>query len=68
MWHVIYYETDKGQCPVQDFIDSRHKKRDQAKLLAQIEALEQHGPTLPRPYADLLEDGVHELRIKLSSD
>jgi len=68
MWHVIYYETDKGQCPVQDFIDSRHKKRDQAKLLAQIEALEQHGPTLPRPYADLLEDGVHELRIKLSGD
>ena len=68
MWHVIYYETDKGQCPVQDFIESRHKKRDQAKLLVQIEALEQMGPTLPRPYADLLEDGIHELRIKLSGD
>ncbi len=64
----IYYETEKGQCPVQDFIESRHKKRDQAKLLAQIEALEQMGPTLPRPYADLLEDGIHELRIKLSGD
>ena len=22
-------------------------------------------PNLPRPYADLLEDGIHELRIKL---
>ena len=26
------------------------------------------GPTLPRPYADLLKDGVHELWIKLSGD
>lgn len=28
--------------------------------------LEENGPTLPRPYADILEDGIHELRIKLS--
>jgi hypothetical protein len=26
------------------------------------------GPTLPRPYADLLKDGIHELRIRLSGD
>jgi hypothetical protein len=26
------------------------------------------GPTLPRPYSDLLKDGIHELRIKLSGD
>jgi phage-related protein len=30
--------------------------------------LEIHGPNLPRPYADLLEDGIHELRIKLSGE
>jgi hypothetical protein len=68
MWHAIYYETNKGQCPVQDFIDSRNKKRDQAKVLTQIEALEQRGPTLPRPYADHLDDGIHELRIRLSGE
>lgn len=68
MWHAIYYETDNGQCPVKDFIDSKIKKRDQAKLLAHIEALEERGPTLPRPYADLLEEGIHELRIKLSGE
>jgi phage-related protein len=28
--------------------------------------LETDGPNLPRPYADLLKDGIHELRIKLT--
>jgi hypothetical protein len=68
MWHVIYYKTDKGQSLVQDFIDSRNKKRHQAKVLTQIEALEERGPTLPRPYADLLDDGIHELGIRLSGE
>lgn len=65
MWHVIYYEAPDGSCPVREFIDSRDE-RNQAKLLAVIEALEVRGPTLPRPFADLLEDGIHELRVKLS--
>jgi phage-related protein len=26
------------------------------------------GPNLPRPYSDLLTDGIHELRIKLSGN
>ena len=33
-----------------------------------LEQLEEHGPMVPRPYADLLEDGIHELRFKLSGD
>jgi phage-related protein len=33
-----------------------------------LELLEEMGPTLPRPYADLLEDGIHELRVSLSGD
>ena len=36
--------------------------------MAWIDELEKQGPQLPRPYADLLEDGIHELRIKLSGD
>jgi len=66
-WRVLYYETPEGKCPVQEFIDSR-KGRDQAKILALIANLQDRGPTLPRPYADLLEDGIHELRIRLSGD
>ena len=34
--------------------------------MASIELLEDKRPNVPRPYADLLEDGIHELRIKLT--
>lgn len=65
MWHVIYYESAEEQCAVREFIDSI-SERNQAKALAIIAALEERGPNLPRPYADLLKDGIHELRVKLS--
>ena len=64
-WKVIYYETTKKECYVQDFIDSVNK-RNQAKILALIGALEEHGINLHRPYTDILRDGIHELRLKLS--
>ena len=66
-WRVLYYETPEGTCSIRDFIDSR-KVREQAKTLALISYLQDQGPALLRPYADLLEDGIHELRIKLSGD
>jgi phage-related protein len=66
-WKVIYYETDSGLCYIEDFINSKNET-NRAKIFNWLEQLEIHGPTLPRPYADLLEDGIHELRIKLSGD
>ncbi len=66
-WHVIYYESEQGNCPIEKFIISR-KQSNKAKTLSLISFLEEKGPNLPRPYADLLEDGIHELRIKLSGD
>ena len=66
-WTVIYYETAEGKCPVMEFVDSS-SLRNQAKILSLISFLEEKGPNLPRPYADLLEDGIHELRVKLSGD
>ena len=65
--HVVYYETEDGDCPLQAFIDSR-EERDQAKIFGWISLLEDQGPNLPRPYVDLLEDGIHELRLTLSGD
>ncbi len=50
-----------------DFIETRPSKH-QVKILRFLNLLEQMGPTLPRPYADLLRDGVHELRVTLSGD
>ena len=51
--------------PVKEYI-ANLSIRERAKTMAFIELLEDRGPNLPRPYADLLDDGIHELRIKLT--
>ncbi|MBP7737456.1 MAG: type II toxin-antitoxin system RelE/ParE family toxin [Spirochaetes bacterium] len=66
-WNIIFYETADGKCPVEAFINSR-SINNRAKIFNWLDQLETHGPNLPRPYADLLGDGIHELRIKLSGD
>jgi len=66
-WNIFYYEDENGRSNIQDFIASQ-KDRDQAKVFAWLSQLEQHGPNLPRSYADLLIDGIHELRIKLTGN
>lgn len=64
---VVYYESVQGESPMNEFLDSL-KERNQVKVINQVRLLEEYGPQLPRPYADLLEDGIHELRVKLSGD
>jgi hypothetical protein len=66
-WHVVYYTDTKECSDVLDFINDR-KDREKAKILALLAVLEEQGPQLPRPYADILIDGLHELRVKLSGD
>ena len=66
-WKIIYYETIKGKAPVREFIDSV-TYRQKAKIFQWLEYLEEKGSQLPRPFADILEDGIHELRIKLAGD
>ena len=66
-WHILYYEDKKGYSEVFDFVDNR-KYREKAKIFAILDLLEKQGPHLPRPYADILEDGIHELRVKLAGD
>ena len=66
-WTVLYYEDHDGNCSIERFIEERDQ-RNQAKILALLSMLEEKGPLLPRPYADILENGIHELRIKLSGD
>ncbi len=64
-WHLVYCENEQGQCFVQEFIDSR-TRAEQAKVMALLSVLEEKGPDLPRPCADLLQEGIHELRVRLS--
>ena len=66
-WKIIYYEDFNGVSPVYEFINSQ-KVSNQAKIASWLSLLEENGPVLPRPYADLLRNGIHELRIKLSGN
>ena len=66
-WHILFCDERMDGCPVSEFIDGCQPKH-QIKILRFLSLLENQGPTLPRPYADLLVDGIHELRIKLSGD
>jgi hypothetical protein len=66
-WSVLFCDPFMKPCPVSDFLDSCGSEH-QVKVLHFLELLEEMGPTLPRPYADLLEDGIHELRVSLSGD
>jgi phage-related protein len=66
-WKVLFYRTINGKCPVESFLDGL-KPKERAKAVAWIGMLQEHGINLHRPFADLLEDGIHELRMKISGD
>lgn len=66
-WRILFCDPFMKPCPVSEFIDGCRPEH-QVKVLHFLELLEEMGPTLPRPYADLLEDGIHELRVRLSGD
>ncbi|GMO55877.1 MAG: hypothetical protein Ta2A_00930 [Treponemataceae bacterium] len=59
-WEVYYYPKPDGTYPVKEYINTLGK-REKAKILSFIELLQDNGPDLKRPYADLLKNGIHEL-------
>lgn len=64
---IIMYEDRKGNCEVKDFIlkcDSKMK----AKILAYMDILEEKGPQTREPVSEHLDDGIFELRCKVSSN
>jgi hypothetical protein len=63
MYEIIFYDSEDGRCPVQEFLDSLNPKL-LAKTLRTIDLLEHNGPQLREPYSKMLEDGIFELRTK----
>jgi hypothetical protein len=66
-WTVLFCDPGAVVCPVTTFLDGC-RPQHRVKILRLLGLLEEMGPTLPRPYADLLHDGIHELRVKLSGE
>lgn len=61
-WRVIFFQTARGNSPVEDFI----KEQDEityAKILGAIVLLRNGGPFLKPPYIKKLQDKLYELRI-----
>jgi hypothetical protein len=60
-YSVEFFKDGRGRYPAQLYIDEQLEDH-QAKILAWIQLLQEKGPLLRRPYADLLRDKIYELR------
>lgn len=67
MIEIEFYDTEDGECPLQEYLDSLEPKL-LAKTLRTIDLLEQNGTLLRGPYSEPLGDGIFELRTKQGSD
>ncbi len=61
---VVFYRESDGTAPVLEWLDALSAKA-QDKCRIKIERLYELGHELRRPEADLLRDGIYELRIGL---
>lgn len=59
---VVFFQDNNGEVPLLKWLDSLSKK-PKAKCIACIQRLRDLGHELRRPEADLLRDGIHELRV-----
>jgi len=64
-WEVLYYDTEGGQTPIEDFLNGLPKKA-RAKCLAYIDLLAEKGFALPASYIGKVRDEIWELRPEWS--
>lgn len=62
MYEVEFYCDRRGECPVSGFLAGLAPKA-RAKAAKWIQILQERGPALKRPFADILRDGIRELRV-----
>ena len=67
MYNLIFYTAERGDSPLDDFLD-RLDKKSRAKVAAYLSLLEEQGPNLKRPYAYIVTGKIRELRIHHSSN
>jgi phage-related protein len=67
LFELIFYETEKGQIPVEDFLKDLPLKL-RAKISRDLMILQDRGNTLREPYSKHISDGLFELRTKFGSD
>lgn len=60
---LVIYQEKQGDVPLLDWLDNQSSKV-QDKCIERIERLGEQGYELRRPHADILDDGIYELRIR----
>ena len=61
-YKCIYFVTDSGRIPAEEFVDSLHN-RTQQKYFEVVRLLQNYGKSLPKPHSDFLGDEIYELRF-----
>ncbi len=66
---VLFYQEDDGSVPVLDWLHDLPERDERAyrKCLGLIQLLMHSGHELRRPHADMLRDGVYELRTRVGN-
>ena len=62
-WNVMFFESARGEKPVESFFLKQHASA-QAKMLHLFELLELYGSQLGMPHSKQLGSGIYELRIR----
>lgn len=66
---VFFFRDEDGSVPVLDWLNRLRKRNERAfrKCFGLIKLLEEFGHELRRPRADILRDGVYELRTRVGN-
>jgi phage-related protein len=63
-WSVDFFKENEESMPVRDWMLGLSKEV-RARLLARIQLLREHGPSLDFPYTSQIEGRLRELRLRL---
>lgn len=63
---AVYLYAEDGRCPVLDWLRELDRTDPRAvnACIARVRLLRAFGHELRRPHADMLRDGIHELRVR----
>ena len=68
MYEATLYKDSRGRCQPKEFLESLRQPKVEAKVYKWFGKLEEHGPNLPRPYADTVRGKIRELRVVFASN
>ncbi|MGS0972959.1 MAG: type II toxin-antitoxin system RelE/ParE family toxin [Candidatus Izemoplasmataceae bacterium] len=71
MWEIEFFETENTNVPVLNFIESVNDIKLKAKLIRELELLEQFGDQLKAPHTKPINDKrgqLYELRVQQSTN